>query len=67
MTLGIELDHEDNGQRLAELPALFGVMCYGATRADAAARVQAPALPGNADRLEHGEIRPALNLSFEAA
>ena len=66
MTLGIELDHEDNGRWLAELPALFGVS-YGATRADAAARVQAPARRDNADRLEHGEIGPALHLSFEAA
>ena len=67
MTLGNELDHEDDGQWLAELPVLSGVMCYGATRADAAARVQAPPLRVSADRLEHGEIWPALHLSFEAA
>ena len=43
-------------------------MCYGTTRADAIARVQALALRVIADRLEHGEAEPALlELSFEAA
>ena len=68
MTIGIELDHEDDGRWLAEVPTLSGVMCYGATRADAIARVQALALRVIAEQLEHGEAEPALlNLSFEAA
>ncbi len=68
MTFGIELDREDDGRWLAEVPALSGVMCYGATRADAIARVQALALRVIAERLEHGEAEPALlSLSFEAA
>ena len=68
MTLGIELDREDDGRWLAEVPALSGVMCYGETRAVAAARVQALALRVIADRLEHGETGPTfLALSFEAA
>ena len=30
MTFSIELDREDDGRWLAEVPALAGVMCYGA-------------------------------------
>ena len=68
MILGIELNREDDGRWLAEVPALPGVMCYGETREDAVARVQALALRVIADRLEHGETGPTLlALSFEAA
>ena len=68
MTLAIELDREDDGRWLAEVPALSGVMSYGETRDDAVARVQALALRVTADRVEHGEAEPALvELSFEAA
>ena len=68
MTLGIELEREDDGRWLAEVPTLAGVMCYGETRDDAVARVQALALRVISDRLEHGETGPTLlQLSFEAA
>ncbi len=68
MTFAIELDREDDGPWLAEVPALSGVTCYGATRADAITRVQALALRAVAERLEHRETEPALlHLSFEAA
>lgn len=68
MTLGIEMEREEDGRWLAEVPALSGVMCYGKTREDAVARVQALALRVLADRLEHGETRPTLlDVSFEAA
>ena len=68
MTFRIDLDREDEGRWLAEVPALSGVMCYGQSRAEAVARVQALALWVIADRLEHGEAEPALlALSFEAA
>ena len=68
MTLGIELEREDDGRWLAEVPALAGVMCYGETRDDAVARVQALALRVIADRLEHGETGQALlRLSFRPA
>lgn len=68
MTLAIELDREDDGRWLADVPALAGVMCYGETRDEAVARVQALALRVIADRLEHGEAEPALlALSFQAA
>ena len=68
MKFGIEPDREDDGRWLAEVPSLSGVMCYGRTRDEAVARVQALALRVIADRLEHGETGPALlDASFEAA
>ena len=68
MTFGIELEREEDGRWLAEVPALSGVMCYGQSWEDAVARVQALALRVLADRLEHGETRPLLlDVSFEAA
>ena len=58
MTLAIELEREDDGRWLAEVPALAGVMCYGATPDDALSLVQALALRVIANRLEHGETGP---------
>jgi predicted RNase H-like HicB family nuclease len=68
MTFSIELEREDDGRWLAEIPAIPGVLCYGADRDDAVARVQALALRVIADRLEHREA-PAeyLNVTFKAA
>ena len=68
VTFTIELEREDDGRWLAEVPALAGVLCYGQDRNEAVARVQALALRVIAERLEHGEA-PAelLNVSFEAA
>lgn len=54
----IEIDKEDDGRRLAEVADLPGVMSYGATREEAAARAKALALRVIADRLEHGEDDP---------
>lgn len=68
MTLDIEIDREDDGRWIAEVPALSGVQTYGQTRDEAVARVQALALRVIAERLEHAEA-PAelLNVSFRAA
>ena len=65
----IELEQEDDGRWIGEVPALLGVMTYGSTRAQALAAVQALALRVMADRLEHGESLPDefLNISFIAA
>ena len=65
----IELEQEDDGRWLGEVPTLPGVMAYGPTRAEALAAVQALALLAMADRLEHGETLPDefLNVSFIAA
>ena len=68
VTFSIELERESDGRWLAEVPNLAGVMCYGADRDEAVARVQALALRVIAERLEHREA-PAefLNVTFQAA
>ena len=65
--LRIEFDHEDDGRWIAEIPALPGVMAYGASRKEARAKVEALALRTLADRLEHGETVPELGELFVAA
>jgi predicted RNase H-like HicB family nuclease len=55
VTFTIELERETDGRWLAEVPALSGVMCYGADRNEAVAKVHALALRVIAERLEHRE------------
>lgn len=59
MPLPIEVEREDDGRWLAEIPELPGVLAYGATPIEAIARVQALALRALADRVEHGEAVPS--------
>lgn len=66
--LKIETEMEDDGRWLAEVPALPGVLAYGATRDDAVRKAKALALRVCADRLEHGEdIPPELQKTFTSA
>jgi predicted RNase H-like HicB family nuclease len=65
--LRIEFEREDDGRWIADIPALPGVMCYGATREAAKAAVEALALRTLADRVEHGERVPELGQLFDAA
>jgi predicted RNase H-like HicB family nuclease len=58
VNLRIEIDQEDDGRWLTEVPDLPGVMAYGQTREEAVARVKALALRVLADRFEHGEEVP---------
>ncbi len=68
VTFTIELEVEDDGRWLADVPTLEGVMCYGKDRNEAIAHVQALALRVIAERLEHGEAPPEfLNLTFQSA
>jgi len=60
----IEIEREDDGRWVAEVPDLSGVMVYGETRKDAIARVQSLALRVIADRLDHGEAIPELDELF---
>ena len=55
MPLTIEVEQEDDGRWLAEVPALPGVLAYGQSRAEAIEHVQALALRVLAGRLDHGE------------
>ena len=63
----IETEREDDGRWIAEVPALPGVLAYGATREAAIANVQALALRVLAERLERGEPARELEGLFEAA
>jgi predicted RNase H-like HicB family nuclease len=63
----IEVELEEDGRWIAEVPQLPGTLVYGATREEALAAVQALALRVVADRLEHGESSPTLELSFAIA
>jgi predicted RNase H-like HicB family nuclease len=60
----IEIEREDDGRWIAEVPDLPGVMVYGKTRREAIAKVEALALRILADRLEHGEEIPELREVF---
>jgi predicted RNase H-like HicB family nuclease len=55
MPLTVEVEQEDDGRWLADVPELPGVLAYGQDRGDTIDRVQALALRVLADRLEHGE------------
>ncbi len=60
MVLRIEMDQEDDGRWIAEVPDLPGVIVYGATREQAIAKVKALALRVIAERIEYGE--PVIDL-----
>ena len=67
MNLLIEIECEDDGRWIAEVPELPGVMFYGQTREEAIFRVQALALRVIADRLENGEMAPAIDQIFSVS
>lgn len=52
----LEIEREDDGRWIAEVPSLPGVLVYGATEAEA--RAKALALRVLADRREHEEADP---------
>jgi predicted RNase H-like HicB family nuclease len=56
--LKIEIDREEDGRWIAEVPALPGVMAYGASEEEARSRAAVLAFRVIADRLEHGEPIP---------
>ncbi len=65
-TMKIEIEREDDGRWIAEVPDLPGVMVYAETREEAIVKVQSLALRVIADRLDHGETIPELNELFAA-
>jgi predicted RNase H-like HicB family nuclease len=60
----IEIEKEEDGRWIAEIPDLPGVMVYGDSRNEAIAKAEALALRVLADRLEHGEEIPELKEVF---
>ena len=63
----VETEREDDGRWIAAVPALPGVLAYGATREAAIANAQALALRVLVERLERGEMTGELEGLFEAA
>jgi predicted RNase H-like HicB family nuclease len=53
--LTIEIDHEEDGRWIGEVPELPGVLVYGATEAEARNKAAALALRVLADRIELGQ------------
>jgi len=67
MKFQIDIEREDDGRFIAEIADLPGVLVYGASEAEAVARVEALALRVVADRLEHGEEVPQMENVFSLA
>ena len=67
MEFRVEIEREEDGRWIAEVPALPGVMVYGQSREEAMAHAEVLALRVLADRLEHGETVPELSGLFSAA
>lgn len=64
MPLTIEVEQEEDGRWLAEVPELPGVLTYGPTRREAIERVQVLSLRVLADRLDHNEPVPQISGVF---
>ena len=64
MPLTVEVEQEEDGRWLAEVPELPGVLAYGQTRQEAIDRAQALSLRVLADRLDHGESVPQMDSVF---
>ena len=67
MGLSVEIEREEDGRWIAEVPQLPGVLAYGQSREEAIARAQALALRIIAERLERGEATPGIETVFSVA
>ncbi len=68
MTLTIEIEREDDGRWLAEIPELPGVLVYADTPEKAAQLLRALAFRVLADQIESGELEASTlnSVSFAA-
>jgi predicted RNase H-like HicB family nuclease len=65
VNLSIELEREDDGRWIAEVPELPGVMSYSVTREEAIGNSERLAIDVITDRIAHGELPScSLNLSI---
>lgn len=64
MGLTVNLELEEDGRWIAEVPDLPGVMVYGQSPDDAISKVKALSLRVLADRIEHGETVPEMDHLF---
>jgi predicted RNase H-like HicB family nuclease len=67
MTFAVEIEQEQDGRWIAEIPQIPGAMVYGQTREEAVSRVEALALRVLAERIEHGETSPLIEKVFSVA
>ena len=58
MKFELEIEQEDDGRWLAEVPALPGVLAYGASANETMAKAEVLALRVLAEQLEQGEAVP---------
>ena len=58
--LTLNFGRETDGRWIAEIPALPGALCYGASQEEADRKVKSLALRILADQLESGDAAPAL-------
>ena len=61
----VEIEQEEDGRWIAEVPELLGVLVYGATRDEAVRKAQSLSLWVLADRLDHGETLPDVQAVFK--
>lgn len=64
MPFTLEVEQEDDGRWLAEVPEMPGVLTYGQTRQQAIDRARALTLRLLADRLDSGEAVPQIGGVF---
>jgi predicted RNase H-like HicB family nuclease len=65
MKLTVELEREEDGRWIAEVPEIPGGMAYEATRDQAISNAERLAIDAIADRVEHGELlSSSLAVSF---
>ena len=64
-SMKVEVEIEEDGRWIAEIPELPGVMAYGADQHEAIQKTEALALRVIADRIEHGERFPELDQLFK--
>ena len=60
----LQVEQEEDGRWIAEVPELPGVLVYGQTREEAVRKAQALSLRVLAERLEHGESLPQVENVF---
>ena len=61
----VELDLEEDGRWIAEIPDLPGVIAYGKSQEEAIQKSEALALRVIADKIDHGERIPELDNLFK--
>ncbi len=67
MKLTLEVEQEEDGRWIAEVPELPGVLAYGQSRERAIASAEVLALRVLAERLENGETIPQISVLFAVA